>query len=29
LEQDIAAGKLEALGDEAIADFEAGYCREI
>lgn len=29
LEQDIADGKLEALAQEAIAEFEAGHCREI
>ena len=29
LEQDIAEGKLEALAEEAIAEFEAGNCREI
>ena len=29
LEQDVAAGKLEALADEAIAEFEAGNCQEI
>jgi hypothetical protein len=29
LEQDIAEGKLDALADEAIAEFEAGECREI
>ncbi|MCC0179508.1 hypothetical protein I4641_21340 [Waterburya agarophytonicola K14] len=29
LEQDVAAGKLEALGEEAIAEFEAGNCQEI
>jgi hypothetical protein len=29
LEQDIANGKLEALAQEAIAEFEAGHCREI
>ncbi|HBL12712.1 MAG TPA: hypothetical protein DD379_15190 [Cyanobacteria bacterium UBA11162] len=29
LEQDIADGKLEELAQEAIAKFEAGYCREI
>lgn len=29
LEQDIAEGKLEALAQEAIAEFEAGHCREI
>lgn len=29
LEQDIADGKLEALAEEAIAEFEAGRCREI
>ncbi|MBE9166524.1 hypothetical protein IQ238_02875 [Pleurocapsales cyanobacterium LEGE 06147] len=29
LEQDIADGKLDALADEAIAEFEAGDCREI
>jgi len=29
LEQDIADGKLEALAEEAIADFKAGRCREI
>jgi hypothetical protein len=29
LEQDIAEGKLDDLADEAIAEFEAGNCREI
>jgi hypothetical protein len=29
LEQDIAEGKLDALADEAIAEFKAGHCREI
>ncbi|MCL1469903.1 hypothetical protein [Argonema antarcticum] len=29
LEQDIADGKLEALAQEAIAEFETGHCREI
>ncbi|HZG40864.1 MAG TPA: hypothetical protein VEZ50_19470 [Nodosilinea sp.] len=29
LEQDIAAGRLEALDQEAIAEFEAGQCREL
>lgn len=29
LEQDIADGKLETLAEEAIAEFEAGHCREI
>jgi hypothetical protein len=29
LERDIADGKLEALAQEAIAEFEAGHCREI
>ena len=29
LEQDIAEGKLEALAEEAIAEFNAGRCREI
>lgn len=29
LEQDVADGKLEALAEEAIAEFEAGDCREI
>ncbi|TAE58660.1 MAG: hypothetical protein EAZ76_05835 [Nostocales cyanobacterium] len=29
LEQDIADGKLEALAEEAIAEFKAGHCREI
>ncbi len=29
LEQDVAEGKLEALADEAIAEFEAGNCQEI
>jgi hypothetical protein len=28
LEQDIAAGKLDALAEEAIAEFKAGRCRE-
>jgi hypothetical protein len=29
LVQDIKDGKLEALAEEAIADFEARHCREI
>ena len=29
LERDIEDGKLEALAEEAIAEFEAGNCREI
>jgi len=29
LEQDILEGNLDALGEEAIADFKAGHCREI
>jgi hypothetical protein len=29
LEQDVANGKLDALAEEAIAEFKAGYCREI
>jgi hypothetical protein len=29
LERDIAAGKLDALADEAIADFKAGRCRAL
>jgi len=29
LEQDIAEGKLETLAQEAIAEFQAGHCREI
>jgi hypothetical protein len=29
LEQDIADGKLDALAEEAIAEFNAGHCREI
>ncbi|MEH1912246.1 MAG: hypothetical protein V7L05_05255 [Nostoc sp.] len=29
LEKDIADGKLEALAQEAIAEFNAGHCREI
>lgn len=29
LEQDIADGKLEALAEEAIAEFKSGNCREI
>lgn len=29
LEQDISEGKLEALAEEAIAEFEAGRCRQI
>ena len=29
LEQDMAEKKLEALANEAIADFEAGNCQEI
>ena len=29
IEQDVAEGKLEALAEEAIAEFKAGHCREI
>jgi hypothetical protein len=29
IEQDIEEGRLEAFAQEAIAEFEAGYCREI
>jgi hypothetical protein len=29
IEQDIAEGKLDALAEEAIAEFKAGHCREI
>ena len=29
IEQDIKDGKLEAFAQEAIAEFEAGHCREI
>jgi hypothetical protein len=29
LEQDITDGKLDALAEEAIAEFDAGHCREI
>ncbi|WYM01779.1 MAG: hypothetical protein HEQ19_21985 [Gloeotrichia echinulata CP02] len=29
LEQDIADCKLEALAQEAIAEFKAGHCREL
>lgn len=29
LEKDIADGKLEALAEEAIAQFNAGHCRKI
>jgi hypothetical protein len=29
IEQDIVKGKLDALADEAIAEFESGDCREI
>jgi hypothetical protein len=29
LEQDIADGKLDALAQEAIAEFEAGHCQEL
>jgi hypothetical protein len=29
LEQDITDGKLDALAEEAIAEFKAGHCREI
>jgi hypothetical protein len=29
LEQDIANGKLEALGEEAIAEFKVGHFRQI
>jgi len=29
IEQDIEAGRLEALAQEAISDFTSGHCREI
>jgi hypothetical protein len=29
LEQDIAEGKLDALAEEAIAEYKSGHCREI
>lgn len=29
LEKDIAYGKLEALAQEAVAEYESGHCREI
>lgn len=29
LEQDISDGKLDALAQEAIAEFESGHCREL
>ncbi|MBW4635324.1 MAG: hypothetical protein KME30_26555 [Iphinoe sp. HA4291-MV1] len=29
LERDIADGRLESLAQEAIAEFQAGHCREI
>ena len=29
LERDIADGRLEALAQEAIAEYEAGHCHEI
>ena len=29
LEQDVTNGKLEALAEEAIAEFKAGHCQEI
>lgn len=29
IEQDIAEGRLDALAEEAIAEFKAGRCREI
>jgi hypothetical protein len=29
LEQDVADGKLDALAEQAIAEFKAGHCREI
>lgn len=29
LERDVAAGKLNTLADEAIADFKAGRCRPL
>jgi hypothetical protein len=29
IEQDVAAGKLDALADAAIAEFPAGHCRKI
>ena len=29
LEQDVSDGRLDALAQEAIAEFEAGHCREL
>ncbi|HVC94989.1 MAG TPA: hypothetical protein VND64_14935 [Pirellulales bacterium] len=29
LERDVASGKLDMLGEEAIADFKAGRCRPL
>lgn len=29
IEKDVAEGKLDALAEEAIAEFKAGRCREI
>ena len=29
LERDVAAGRLDALADEAVADYEAGRTREL
>lgn len=29
IEQDIEAGKLDALAQEAIAEFQSGHCRDI
>ena len=29
LEQDVTNGKLEALAEEAIAEFKSGHCQEI
>ena len=29
IEQDIADGKLDALAEEAIAEFKAGHCQEV
>lgn len=29
IEEDVAAGKLDALGEEALAEYEAGNCRQL
>ena len=29
IEEDVAAGKLDALGEKALAEYDAGNCRQI